>query len=109
MVEYDKGGGRRLLVGYTDDRAKKDAYTERREYAGWKRLTSMVRLMPNDLNGHEQWRTYGAHLYVTYGAHLYVTYGVHLYVTHGVHSHVTYWGTLICHSLKDKGLGYLFY
>jgi len=22
MVEYDKGGGRRLLVGYTDDRAK---------------------------------------------------------------------------------------
>lgn len=27
----------------------------------------------------------------------------------GVHSHVTYWGTLICHSLKDKGLGYLFY
>ena len=35
--------------------------------------------------------------------------GVRLYVTHGVHSHVTYWGTLICHSLKDKGLGYLFY
>ena len=26
MVEYDKGGGRQLLVGYTDDRAKKDAY-----------------------------------------------------------------------------------
>lgn len=26
MVEYDKGGGRRLLVGYTDDRAGKDAY-----------------------------------------------------------------------------------
>ena len=26
MVEYDKGCGRRLLVGYTDDRAKKDAY-----------------------------------------------------------------------------------
>ena len=26
MVEYDKGWGRRLLVGYTDDRAKKDAY-----------------------------------------------------------------------------------
>lgn len=35
--------------------------------------------------------------------------GVRLYVTHGVHSHVTYWGTLICHSLKDKGLSYLFY
>lgn len=26
MVEYDKGGARRLLVGYTDDRAKKDTY-----------------------------------------------------------------------------------
>ena len=26
MVEYDKGDGRRFLVGYTDDRAKKDAY-----------------------------------------------------------------------------------
>lgn len=26
MVEYDKGDGRRLLVGYTEDRAKKDAY-----------------------------------------------------------------------------------
>ena len=26
MVEYIKEGGRRLLVGYTDDRAKKDAY-----------------------------------------------------------------------------------
>ena len=26
MAEYDKGGGRRLLVGYTEDRARKDAY-----------------------------------------------------------------------------------
>ena len=26
MVEYDKGGGQRLLVGYTEDRARKDAY-----------------------------------------------------------------------------------
>ena len=26
MVEYDKGGGKRLLVGYTADRARKDAY-----------------------------------------------------------------------------------
>ena len=26
MAEYDKGGGRRLLVGYTDDRARKDAH-----------------------------------------------------------------------------------
>ena len=57
--------------------------------------------MTNDLNGHEQWRTYGVHLYVTYGVHLYVTYGVHLHVTH--------WGTIICHSLRGKELGYLFY
>lgn len=26
MVEYDKGEGKRLLVGYTSDRARKDAY-----------------------------------------------------------------------------------
>lgn len=26
MVEYDKGGGRRLLVGYTTERARKDAH-----------------------------------------------------------------------------------
>ena len=26
MAEYDKGNGRRLLVGYTDDRARKDAH-----------------------------------------------------------------------------------
>ena len=26
MVEYNKGGGKRLLVGYTSDRARKDAY-----------------------------------------------------------------------------------
>ena len=26
MVEYDKGNGQRLLVGYTEDRARKDAY-----------------------------------------------------------------------------------
>ena len=50
-------------------------------------------LMTNDLNGHEQWRTYGVHLYVTYEVHL----------------HVTHWGTLICHSLRGKELGYLFY
>ena len=27
----------------------------------------------------------------------------------GVRLYVTYWGTLICHSLRVKGLGYLFY
>ena len=43
MVEYDKGSARRLLVGYADDRAKKDAYN-REKGIGWKRLTSMARL-----------------------------------------------------------------
>lgn len=40
MVEYDKGGGRRLLVGYTDDRAKKDAYNRDK---GIKRLEKAYR------------------------------------------------------------------
>ena len=35
MHEYDKGNGRRLLVGYTSDRAKKDAYNREK---GIKRL-----------------------------------------------------------------------
>ena len=26
MIEYDKGNGQRLLVGYTEERARKDAY-----------------------------------------------------------------------------------
>ncbi len=40
MVEYDKGGGRRLLVGYTDDRAKKDAYNREK---GIRRLEKAYR------------------------------------------------------------------
>lgn len=40
MVEYDKGGGRRLLVGYTDDRARKDAYNREK---GIRRLEKSYR------------------------------------------------------------------
>ena len=40
MVEYDKGGGRRLLVGYTEDRAKKDAYNREK---GIRRLEKAYR------------------------------------------------------------------
>lgn len=40
MVEYNKGGGRRLLVGYTEDRAKKDAYNREK---GIRRLEKAYR------------------------------------------------------------------
>lgn len=40
MVEYDKGDGQRLLVGYTDDRARKDAYNREK---GLRRLEKAYR------------------------------------------------------------------
>ena len=40
MVEYDKGNGRRLLVGYSDDRARKDA---RNREKGIRRLEKAYR------------------------------------------------------------------
>ena len=40
MAEYDKGGGRRLLVGYTEERAKKDAYNREK---GIRRLEKAYR------------------------------------------------------------------
>lgn len=40
MTEYDKGRGRRLLVGYTDDRARKDAYNREK---GIRRLKKAYR------------------------------------------------------------------
>ena len=40
MVEYDKGNGRRLLVGYTDDRARKDAHNREK---GIRRLEKAYR------------------------------------------------------------------
>lgn len=40
MVEYDKGNGKRLLVGYTDNRARKDAYNREK---GVRRLDKAYR------------------------------------------------------------------
>ena len=40
MIEYDKGDGRRLLVGYTADRARKDAYNREK---GIRRLEKAYR------------------------------------------------------------------
>lgn len=40
MAEYDKGGGRRLLVGYTDKRARKDAHNREK---GLRRLEKAYR------------------------------------------------------------------
>ena len=40
MAEYDKGEGRRLLVGYTDNRARKDAYNREK---GVRRLEKAYR------------------------------------------------------------------
>lgn len=40
MVEYDKGNGKRLLVGYTDNRARKDAYNREK---GVRRLEKAFR------------------------------------------------------------------
>ena len=40
MVEYNKGNGRRLLVGYTDERARKDAYNREK---GIRRLEKAYR------------------------------------------------------------------
>ncbi len=60
--------------------------------------------MTNELNGHEQWRTYGVHLHVTYEVHLYVTYGVHLYVTYGVHLHITHWGYDYMSLIEGQGV-----
>jgi len=40
MVELDKGRGRRLLIGYTDDRAKKDVYNRQK---GVKRLEKLYK------------------------------------------------------------------
>lgn len=40
MMEYDKGNGKRLLVGYTDNRARKDAYNREK---GVRRLEKAYR------------------------------------------------------------------
>jgi transposase len=50
MVEYDKGGGRRLLVGYTDDRAKKDAYNRDKGIRRLEKAYKYGRLTKSNIN-----------------------------------------------------------
>lgn len=49
MVEYDKGNGQRLLVGYTEDRARRMLITGRKGYAVWRRHTAEV-LLPKTIS-----------------------------------------------------------
>ena len=44
MVEYDKGNGQRLLVGYTEERAQKDAYNREKGIRRLGRHAAEVRL-----------------------------------------------------------------
>lgn len=50
MVEYDKGDGRRLLVGYTDDRAKKDAYNREKGIRRLEKAYSRGTLTKENIN-----------------------------------------------------------
>ena len=50
MVEYDKGGGRRLLVGYSDDRARKDAYNREKGIRRLEKAYSRGTLTKENLN-----------------------------------------------------------
>lgn len=50
MVEYDKADGRRLLVGYTDDRAKKDAYNREKGIRRLEKAYSRGTLTKENIN-----------------------------------------------------------
>lgn len=50
MVEYDKGGGRRLLVGYSDDRARKDAYNREKGIRRLEKAYSRGTLTKENMN-----------------------------------------------------------
>lgn len=50
MVEYDKGGGRRLLIGYTDDRARKDAYNREKGIRGLEKSYRKGTLTKDNVN-----------------------------------------------------------
>jgi hypothetical protein len=74
MEEYDKGDGRRLMVGYTDNRVRKDAYNREK---GGRRLEKGYRngmlskeninrrghnkflKMKNKVGGHQLWGNRG--------------------------------------------------
>ncbi len=70
MFELDKGNGRRLLVGYTDDRAKKDAYNRDK---GVRRLEKAYRkgaLTKEQINK----RGYNKFLDITSGVNVAINY-----------------------------------
>ena len=50
MVEYDKGNGRRLLVGYSDDRARKDAYNREKGIRRLEKAYSRGTLTKENMN-----------------------------------------------------------
>lgn len=50
MIEYDKGNGQRLLVGYTDDRAKKDAYNREKGIRRLEKAYSRGTLTKENIN-----------------------------------------------------------
>ena len=50
MVEYDKGGGRRLLIGYSDDRARKDAYNREKGIRRLEKAYSRGTLTKENMN-----------------------------------------------------------
>jgi len=50
MHEIDKGGGRRLLIGYTEDRAKKDAYNREKGVRRLERAYRSGRLSKENIN-----------------------------------------------------------
>ena len=50
MHEIDKSGGRRLLVGYTDDRARKDAYNRKKGVRRLEKLYKRGRLTKESIN-----------------------------------------------------------
>lgn len=50
MHEIDKGGGRRLLVGYTDDRARKDSYNRNKGVRRLEKLYKRGHLTKESIN-----------------------------------------------------------
>ena len=50
MVEYDKGNGQRLLVGYTDDRARKDAHNREKGIRRLEKAYSRGTLTKDNIN-----------------------------------------------------------
>ncbi|MCM1515552.1 MAG: IS1634 family transposase [Paraprevotella sp.] len=50
MVAYEKGGGRRLLVGYADDRAKKEAYNRDKGIRHFEKAYKSNRLTKANIN-----------------------------------------------------------